>query len=105
MSARTISIANQKGGVGKTATTTNLGASLYGLGHRVLVVDMDPQGNLSASFGRQPLAQSTIADALLDRAIPVPVMPIYEQADARLDLVPATVTLATAEAALMNKLG
>ena len=105
MSARIISIANQKGGVGKTATTTNLGASLYGLGHRVLVVDMDPQGNLSASFGGQPQVQTTIADALLDRAVPVPLVPVYSEGEARLDLVPATVTLATAEAALMNKLG
>jgi chromosome partitioning protein len=105
MSARIISIANQKGGVGKTATTTNLGASLYGLGHKVLVVDMDPQGNLSASFGTQPQVQTTIADALLDRSVPVPLVSIYSNGEARLDLVPATVTLATAEAALMNKLG
>jgi chromosome partitioning protein len=105
MSARIISIANQKGGVGKTATTTNLGASLYGLGHRVLVVDMDPQGNLSASFGSTRTSQNTIADALLDRAVPVPVMRIYGDDAASLNLVPAAVTLATAEAALMNKLG
>jgi chromosome partitioning protein len=105
MSARIISIANQKGGVGKTATTTNLGASLYGLGHRVLVVDMDPQGNLSASFGGRPPAETTVADALLDRTVAVPLMPVYEGDDARLDLVPATVSLAMAEAALMNKLG
>jgi chromosome partitioning protein len=105
MSARIISIANQKGGVGKTATTTNLGASLYGLGHRVLVVDMDPQGNLSSAFGTRPVAETTIADALLDRTVPVPLVPIYEKDAARLDLSPATVSLAMAEAALMNKLG
>lgn len=105
MSARIISIANQKGGVGKTATTTNLGASLYGLGHRVLVTDMDPQGNLSSSFGITIPEGETITQALLDRKVPVPAIPIYANGDARLDLVPATVTLATAEAALMNKLG
>lgn len=105
MSARIISVANQKGGVGKTATTTNLGASLFGLGHRVLVVDMDPQGNLSASFGGETGFTSTVADALLDRHASLPVETIYRRDEACLDLVPATVSLATAEAALMNKLG
>src|SRR5947209_5351552 len=105
MSARIISIANQKGGVGKTATTTNLGASLLGLGHRVLVVDMDPQGNLSSSFGPKPEGSATVADALLDRKVAVPRITIYDRPDGRLDLVPAAVSLAAAEAALMNKLG
>jgi chromosome partitioning protein len=106
MSARIISIANQKGGVGKTATTTNLGASLLGLGHRVLVVDMDPQGNLTSSFGPRPDSDATIADALLDRKVPVPRLTVYDRGDGgQLDLVPASVSLAAAEAALMNKLG
>lgn len=105
MLARIISIANQKGGVGKTATTTNLAASLFDMGNRVLVVDMDPQGNLSASFGRAPRSETTVTDALLDRKIPVPRVPIYSRDNARLDLAPATIALAAAEAALMNKLG
>lgn len=105
MSARIISIANQKGGVGKTATTTNLGASLFQAGHRVLVVDMDPQGNLSASFGSRAPAETTVADALLDRAVQLPLIHVYQGENACLDLVPASVALATAEAALMNKLG
>ncbi|GAC1329617.1 MAG: ParA family protein [Chloroflexota bacterium] len=105
MSARIISVANQKGGVGKTATTTNLGTSLFGMGHRVLLVDMDPQGNLSASFGDIPRGTTTIADALLDRKVAVPLLNVYSRHEATLDLVPASVSLATAEAALLNKLG
>jgi chromosome partitioning protein len=105
MPTRIISVANQKGGVGKTATTTNLGASLFEVGHRVLVVDMDPQGNLSASVGAESQTGTSIADALLDRKVPVPIVPIHARGDARLDLAPTSVALATAEAALMNKLG
>jgi chromosome partitioning protein len=105
MSARIISIANQKGGVGKTATTTNLASALYEMGNRVLVVDMDPQGNLTESFGSLPRGETTIADALLDRKVPVPIVPVYERDDRFLHLSPATIALAAAEAALMNKLG
>jgi chromosome partitioning protein len=105
MSARIISVANQKGGVGKTATTTNLGASLYEMGHRVLLVDMDPQGNLSSTFHSPTGSEATVADALLDRKVPLPTVPIYGHTAGGLDLIPPSVALATAEAALMNKLG
>ncbi|MGI8827303.1 MAG: ParA family protein [Chloroflexota bacterium] len=105
MPSRIISVANQKGGVGKTATTTNLGTSLFDMGHRVLLVDMDPQGNLSSSFGSVSPTSTTIADALLDRQVSVPVQTVYSRDGAVLDLVPAAVSLATAEAALLNKLG
>jgi chromosome partitioning protein len=75
------------------------------MGHRVLLVDMDPQGNLTSSFGTQTHDGPTVADALLDRKVPVPVLPIYEGDSACLHLVPASIALATSEAALMNKLG
>ncbi len=105
MSARVISIANQKGGVGKTATATNLGIALHQLGHRVLVVDMDPQGNLTSSLFSGREIEVTVADALLDHKTVLPILPIFHDLNGCLDLVPTTLALASAEAALMNKLG
>ncbi|MCC6174361.1 MAG: ParA family protein [Chloroflexi bacterium] len=99
-----IAVANQKGGVGKTTTTANLGASLVRQGCRVLLVDMDPQGNLTSAVGVSKVLERTVADALLDRSTALPAVKIGN-GTGRLDLVPATLALASAEAALMNKLG
>ena len=100
-----IAVANQKGGVGKTTTTANLGASLAVRGRRLLLVDMDPQGNLTAAFGQSAYEGPTIAEALLDRRVPLPIVTVTEPSGAALDLVPSSLALASAEAALMNKLG
>src|SRR5579862_6547841 len=105
MGARIISIANQKGGVGKTATTSNLGICLYQMGKRVLVVDMDPQGNLTLSLSPQDGMERTVADALLDHKTELPRIELFNELTGRMDLVPTSLALASAEAALMNKLG
>jgi chromosome partitioning protein len=99
-----IAVANQKGGVGKTTTTANLGAALARDGRRVLLIDMDPQGNLTSAVGVSKAAEHTIADALLDYQAPLPTVNVAN-GNGRLDVAPATLALASAEAALMNKLG
>ena len=74
--ATVIAVANQKGGVGKTTTTANLGAALALRARRVLLVDLDPQGNLTSAFGLEKDVQHTIAESLLDRRVPLPVVPV-----------------------------
>jgi chromosome partitioning protein len=99
---RIVVVANQKGGVGKTTTTVNVAAALAQLGQRVLVIDLDPQGNASTALGveHQRGVPSTY-DALVDGeelaglVSPVPDFPT-------LDVVPATIDLAGAEIELVS---
>jgi chromosome partitioning protein len=104
-----IAVANQKGGVGKTTTTANLGAALARQGRRVLLVDMDPQGNLTSAVGVSKKTEHTVAEALLDYRVVLPTIRVEygkdESGVSGLDVTPATLSLASAEAALMNKLG
>lgn len=100
---RVISIANQKGGVGKTTTVVNLSAGLAQLNQRVLVVDMDPQGALSAGLGIDGYGlQETIYNALMDPefAINRVVYPVQ----AGLDMIPANIELASAEMELIAEI-
>ncbi len=97
---RVVAIANQKGGVGKTTTTVNLGAAAAELGHRVLVVDLDPQGNASTGLGINPRGlESSMYDVLLHD---VPIDEAIEAASVRnLFLAPANLDLAGAEIELV----
>jgi chromosome partitioning protein len=99
--ATVMAIVNQKGGVGKTTTTFNLGVALYRLGRRVLLVDLDPQAALSVSAGIS-IAHLTasIYQALLDDAVD-PVSIIRETVSG-VDVLPATIDLAAAEVELVN---
>jgi chromosome partitioning protein len=96
---RTIACANQKGGVGKTTTVVNLGAYLSLAGQRVLLVDLDPQGNATSGLGvdRGSLERSTY-DALLGGASLTDV--VIPTAIAGLVLAPSTIALAGAEVEL-----
>ncbi|HXW80577.1 MAG TPA: AAA family ATPase [Acidimicrobiales bacterium] len=97
---RVLAIANQKGGVGKTTTAINLGAALAELGYRVLVVDLDPQGNATTGLGVNARnLENSIYDVILHD---VPIEDCIEPTNLRnLFLVPATIDLAGAEIELV----
>ncbi|MGD0082827.1 MAG: AAA family ATPase [Acidimicrobiales bacterium] len=98
--ARVLAVANQKGGVGKTTTAVNLGAALADLGHRVLIVDLDPQGNASTGLGIDPRSfDCSMYDVLLhDVALDDCIEPTSIK---NLFLAPSTLDLAGAEIELV----
>jgi chromosome partitioning protein len=100
--ARIISLCNQKGGVGKTTTTINLGAALAGYGRRVLAIDFDPQGALSAGLGIPTHDVTTIYDLLLSGSRD-PREAIQQTAVEGLDIIPANIDLSAAEVHLVNE--
>lgn|ERR1043166_2694625 len=90
-----VAIANQKGGVGKTTTAVNLGAALAEMGHRILLVDLDPQANATSSFGLQGVENVSLYEPLLGEvSITEKIFPTNRD---HLFIVPADLDLAGAE--------
>ena len=101
--ARIISMVNQKGGVGKTTSTINLGAALAECGRKVLLVDFDPQGALSAGFGANPHELDlTVYNVMMDRKVDIKDV-IQGTGVENVDLLPANIDLSAAEVLLVNE--
>jgi chromosome partitioning protein len=103
--ARIVAMCNQKGGVGKTTTTINLGAALAEHGRRVLLVDFDPQGALSVGLGIQPHElDATIYNLLMERNLTAHDVLIKTSVHG-MDLLPSNIDLSGAEVQLVHEVG
>ena len=103
--ARVIAVCNQKGGVGKTTSTINMGAALAGYGRRVLVVDLDPQGALSAGLGvASHQLDRTIYNLMLERTTSIADILVSTKVEG-MDLLPANIDLSAAEVQLISEVG
>ncbi|MCU1551678.1 MAG: ParA family protein [Glaciihabitans sp.] len=100
--ARIIALCNQKGGVGKTTTTINFGATLAEYGRKVLAIDFDPQGALSAGLGVPNHDVTTIYDLLLG-GVKDTASAIIHTSIPGLDVIPANIDLSAAEVNLVNE--
>ncbi|MHC4110804.1 MAG: ParA family protein [Planctomycetota bacterium] len=102
---RTIAIANQKGGCGKTTTSVNLAAAFAQCGKRTLIVDLDPQGHSTLGFGHNPeTLDKTIYHSLTNVQIPLPRVIIGTNIEG-LDLAPSNILLSGAELEMADIIG
>jgi len=103
--ARVVAVCNQKGGVGKTTTTINLGAALAEFGRRVLLVDFDPQGALSVGLGIQPHElEATVYNLLMERGARTEDV-VIKTSVANMHLLPSNIDLSGAEVQLVHEVG
>jgi chromosome partitioning protein len=101
--ARVLALCNQKGGVGKTTTTINLGAALAETGRRVLLVDFDPQGALSVGLGVNPHELDlTVYNLMMQRDVSIDEV-LLKTAIPGLDLLPGNIDLSAAEVQLVSE--
>ena len=103
--ATVLAMCNQKGGVGKTTSTINLGAALAEYGRRVLLVDFDPQGALSVGLGVQPhQLDQTIYNLIVERKTTIDEVIMPTTVDG-MDLLPSNIDLSAAEVQLVTEVG
>ncbi|WP_433025874.1 ParA family protein [Actinomycetospora sp. CA-053990] len=103
--ATVLAMCNQKGGVGKTTSTINLGAALAEYGRRVLLVDFDPQGALSVGLGVQPhQLDQTIYNLIVERKTTIDEVIMPTSVDG-MDLLPSNIDLSAAEVQLVTEVG
>ena len=101
---RIIALMNQKGGVGKTTTTVNLGAALAELGKRVCLIDLDPQAHLTINYGIEPNpAVPSLYDVLVEERPFVEA--VHQVQEGTVSLIPSSIDLAAAEVELVSVLG
>ncbi|QRP48991.1 ParA family protein [Amycolatopsis sp. FDAARGOS 1241] len=103
--AQVLAMCNQKGGVGKTTSTINLGAALAECGRRVLLVDFDPQGALSVGLGIQPHElDQTVYNVIMERSVGIEDVLRKTRVDG-VDLLPSNIDLSAAEVQLVAEVG